>query len=110
MRCESCRTPGADDQCNAWIDCEGPIASAGSVGSYRPDGFDHGAPLDPLIRRVDEICDLLVAKGAFPVELDDRADRCRRCGGPVVAEVGFDEDQPHVEPRRVLVCDCCGGS
>jgi len=107
MRCESCRS--GDWQCNAWIDCEGPVvtleeridavcAEVVRRGTFPVAG--HG--FDAAIRRADVLVGLV---GAL-VERDGRA--CRRCGGEVEADIGLDEDSPFVEPRRVLACTACG--
>lgn len=87
-RCESCAS-GSDCPCASWL-CQ-----------CRCQASPH--PLDPAIRRVDEI----EAMTRRLLELDER-DRCQ-CGGAWVRSVGLDElDGERATVRVVVECDVCG--
>lgn len=65
-----------DPICNAWIACERQVA-----------------PAEPPARSTGEY----MRSGD---DLDSTGNGCQ-----LVYEVGFDEDDPYTEPRRVLVCE-----
>lgn len=87
--CESCAT-GTDCPCWSWACCcpcqSEEIRHAGAESRHaaadmRTDGSD--------------------------IAPTSRPGGCPRCGGPLAVTIGFDEDDPYTEPRRVLACEVC---